>query len=375
MIENIIVYEHREDTNIHIVDILDNFKSVIWHTSYSSTGDFEIYTYYTPLLKVGRFIRIAGKDEVGIIESVVRTTTNEEGDMLIVTGRMATSILDRRIIYKNSRFLGLSWVEPVKISGNVQECIINLINTCIPNDSTHPRRMGLFYGCEIKSSNNENIIDDEGNEVEIEILFESLSTYIETLLQKHKIGAKMVLHEIERGVYKLKYVLYVGEEKDNIFAREFDNLLQSEHAQSELNYKNVAIIKGAEYDSNGDEIPERHQAIVNDTDAGFARKEILIDGSDISGTYTNENDEEVVYSDSEYKKLLRHRGLNQLSFMFKTNNLTGSINLNIVELEKDFSLGDVVIISDYDLYSRARINDITEVQDENGYNIEVQYGA
>ena len=108
-----------------IIGIVDTAKSIIWRVSYYETGDFEIYAPCTPLyvnlLIAGNFVSRPNEKHVGIIENVNYKFDVFDGRMIIATGRMLKSILDRRIIY---RLNGYS-VSPTIISGNVETGAFN----------------------------------------------------------------------------------------------------------------------------------------------------------------------------------------------------------------------------------------------------------
>ena len=90
------------DTNV--IGIIDTAKSIIWHTVYFGVGDFEIYSPVTPdsiaLLQIGHYVTRPDNVEVGIIERINIVDNEQDGTMIIATGRFVKSILDRRLIYK-----------------------------------------------------------------------------------------------------------------------------------------------------------------------------------------------------------------------------------------------------------------------------------
>lgn len=365
-------------TTFKLLGVVDVFNSFIWHTCYYSTGDFEIYcpesTNNVNLLKMGRWIKIPNDSNVAIVENIQTSYSAQDGRMLVVTGRMATSILDRRIVYKR---YGTSYiVYPTIINGNVQEAINSLISDCFINPIDSQRKWASLT-TQIGSISSAVLTGDDGNPAERQITYKGLLEYIEALLQEYNLGARMIMQN-----NKLCYYQFVGQEVPFIFSTEFDNLTSSEYQENETEYKNVALVAGEEEQIENDDgttTTKRQTTLIYGSQySGIDRREVYIDGSSISRTYEDEAGEEQEYTDAEYQSMMRSYGKNELAGMKKIKSLTGSINVTTtgLEIRKDFDLGDVVTIQDRKLgvYSKSRILEATEVMDSNGYSIDLVYG-
>ena len=294
--------------------------------------------------------------------------------MLVVTGRMGTSILDRRIVYKR---YGTSYiVYPTIINGNVQQAINSLINDCFINPIDSQRKYSSLM-TEIASASSAVLTGDDGKPAERQITYKGLLEYVEALLQEYNLGAKLIF---KNNV--LCYSQYVGKEVPMIFSTEFDNLTSSEYTESEASYKNVALVAGQEEqieNDDGTSTTKRQTTLIYGSQyAGLNRREVYIDGSTISKTYEDENGEEQKYDDATYQSMMRSYGKNELAGMKRIKSLSGAINVTTagVNFRSDYNLGDIVIIEDKKLnvYSKSRILEVTEVQDENGYSIDLVYG-
>ena len=83
------------------------------------------------------------------------------------------------------------------------------------------------------------------------------------------------------------------------------------------------------------------------------------------------------YTNSIYQKLLNTDGKQAISEMKRIESFSGTINVNDgqYQFNRDYFLGDVVTIQDNTLgkYANVRILEATEVQDENGYTVEISY--
>lgn len=365
-------------TTFKLLGVVDVFNSLIWHTCYYSTGDFEIYcpesANNVKLLKIGNWVKIPNDSNIAIVENIQTSYSAQDGRMLVVTGRMATSILDRRIIYKR---YGTSYiVYPTIINGNVQDAVNSLISDCFINPIDSQRKWASLT-TRIASASEAVLTGDDGNPAERQVTYKGLLEYVEGLLQEYNLGARMIMQD---GM--LCYEQYVGDNVPFIFSTEFDNLTSSEYQESETEYKNVALVAGEEEqieNEDGTTTTKRQTTLIYGSQySGIDRRETYIDGSSISRTYEDDAGEEQEYTDAEYQSMMRSYGKNELASMKKIKSLTGSINVTTtgLEIRRDFDLGDIVTIQDRKLgvYSDSRILEATEVMDSNGYSIDLVYG-
>jgi hypothetical protein len=114
-------YVEIRDKRLELMGLIDTAKSVIWETQYYGAGSFEIYTEATPqaiaMLQVGNFITRTENEGVGIIEAVEIVLVSGDGRMITASGRLAKSILDRRLITYVNGSTGAATV----VSGNVEQ--------------------------------------------------------------------------------------------------------------------------------------------------------------------------------------------------------------------------------------------------------------
>ena len=136
--------------------------------------------------------------------------------------------------------------------------------------------------------------------------------------------------------------------------------------------KNTALIGG---EGEGE---ARFHAIVKSSASGAARREVFVDASSNSRTYKDENGDEQTLTDAEYNAQLETVGLQAISSLSITETFDGEIDLTngSFQYRRDFDIGDIVTIQDTEigLYINARILEITEVQDDNGYQLNAVYG-
>ena len=103
------------DFNVHDqtgtwVGIVENPASAIWTRRYQQPGDFELYMPATAemlaLLSDDCYITRDDAPEVMVIERVEIRTDADDGNYILVSGRGAECLTDRRIIWQQTTLSG-----------------------------------------------------------------------------------------------------------------------------------------------------------------------------------------------------------------------------------------------------------------------------
>lgn len=388
MIENLRVL----DSSFNTIAIIDTAASIIWQSVYFGVGSFEIYATASPALvqalQVDRYITRDDNYEVGIIESVNITNDQQNGLMITASGRFAKSVLDRRVICNlTAKEKGIYQNSAYVLKGKVEIAVRDLIKSqVISDDPQNPRAFGKFDVNEADISGYSDIIttvSDTGETVSAEkqVAFKGLLDYTDSLLQEYGMSAYCYLYT---GWYAgmlfgaLRYKIFRGINRsiDNtdgnspvVFSQDFENLISTDYTYDKSVFKNVALIGG-----QGEGI-ERVCAAVNwfqnrSSISDFRRRELFVDANSMA------QDEGV--SLDEYRQQLETQGLQNLSQLSVTETFSGKIDTENTQfvLGKDYNLGDIITIQDAVLgkYINVRILSITEVQDVNGYTVEIEYG-
>lgn len=371
-----------------IIGIIDTAQSVIWHEKYKGVGDFEIYAKATPehlnLLEENNYITRLDKDEIGIIENIAISYSVQNGRMITATGRFAKSILDRRHIYKTKpRSSGSGHINEPTIIGRasndtskVEKAVRFLVNNNAINCTFNNARNISILELGALSNLPEIIVDENGQAAERQVSYENLLEYTDELLNEYNLSAKV---QLNKETLKLQYVVYKGQDRSVnnnvgnesiIFSQEFDNLIESEYKLETTQEKNVAIIGG-----EGEGV-ERFYALLGGT-SGLVRRETFIDASSINKEYEDESEVKRTYTDAQYNSLLNAEGKKALSGLVKIESFNGKLDVSNSQykINVDFSLGDVITIQDNEIekYVDVRVIETTEVQDENGYSVEIVY--
>ena len=370
-----IEYVEIRGSNTDVVGIIDTAKSIIWHTVYFGVGDFEIYTPATPdivtLLKIGNYVTRTDNAEVGVIEKINIIDSEQDGTMVIATGRFVKSILDRRLIYNLS---GTS-NKATTLYGNVETEVRDVVkNNAIACEFDSRRNFALLALGDL-SNIPLRIVDSNGNAARKQVSYDNLLTYTDGVLEEYGLAATCVL-----SGGKFLYKIYQGSDRsvDNaegnapiIFSREFDNLVSSEYLYDTTNERNVALIGGEGEGLN------RFYSLLAKAESDLNRREIWVDASSITKTYMDENDVEQMYSDEQYKSMLDAAGAQEIAPLVSTESFDGVIDITNGNYlyGRDFSIGDIVTVQNnaIGVYINVRIRETIEVQDENGYAVEVKY--
>ena len=369
--------EIRAASNREIIGIIDTAKSIIWRSCYYESGDFEIYAPCNPetvnLLVSGNYVTRPNDQNVGIIENVNIEFKVFDGRMIIASGRMAQSILDRRVIYRMSE----NSVSPTILSGNVETAARSVVYANAINCEFDPARNidALVLGDH--SGSTKLIVDSNGDASTKQVTYNNLLSWTNEFLREYEIGAYISINES----FQLEYKCYEGHDRsvDNtegndpvIFSQDFDNLSSSIYKYSEEKYKNMALIGG-----EGEGTARFCAALIPDL-TGINRREIFINASTASKTYKDDQGDEQTLTDDEYKAQLQTLGAQELAGDQIEQQFDGSINVNngVYKYKENFDLGDLVTVQDNEIgiYINTRIIEVIETQDENGYNINVNYG-
>lgn len=260
--------------NYTIKLLIDTYFSVLWNDRYYECGDFELVVPATDEnvleLKEDRILLSNESEYAMIIEKVELKTDAEEGDQLIVTGRSAESLLDRRIVWDETYFYGrLETLYPNPI--NDPSMVVNAIRKLVTDNFgrneqvTNYRAMDEIIG-----------VDAEGELTQDHpflSMFVTAFVYGKTVLEViidicQQLGIGFKLTPIFDGAtftkLHFKLYLYYGlnltddpeqnlNEKVVIFSEDFDNILNSDYFIDKQAYKNVIKVDGTWHETQQDE--------------------------------------------------------------------------------------------------------------------------
>lgn len=333
--------------------IFDTFESFIWTERFNGAGDFELHmpVRISALgeLKIGRYLWKKDTKAMMIIECVEVETNPEDGDKLTVSGRSLESILDRRIIWKQTI-----------LSGNFQNGIKKLLNENVISPSDSSRRIPNFV---FKTSTDSKITSLQFED-EVQLFGENLYDQLVSMCSEKNIGFDVFPtdngfeFELKAGVdrsYSQSSLPWV------VFSPNYDNLLSSNYINSYVNFKTVALVGGEGEGS------EKKTATAVDEDgagSGLNRREMYVSAQSISSNIP----EGYEITPESYLKQIQYQGRLELRETKYTTAFDGEVVADVQYIYgKDFYMGDIVQIeNEYDVQGQSRITEIMWSQDASG---------
>lgn len=336
------------DQNFKSVAIVDSYESLLWAERYNACGDFEIYTKPDVTMLTyatkNNYIWKSDTDYMMIIEQLELLSDAEAGTKFIIRGRSLESILDRRIVWNQTRVIG-----------GVQACIKRLLNDAILNPSIAARKIDNFI---FLDSTDSEIVNTQ---IDREFTGDNLLEVITDICYTNSIGFRLLpnaqnqfVFQLYRGVdrtYSQNYTPYV------IFSPKYSNLINSNYFESIVEYKNVGLVAGY------GEAADRYTMTIGST-PGLLRRELYIDARDLQ-----EKDQEGnTIPESEYRAKLLKRGLEKLTESKMLEYFDGEIEQERLFIyKKDFFIGDLVQVeNEFGLSGKARIVEYISSYDSNG---------
>lgn len=339
------------DKTFETLAVVDVYISSVWTERYNDCGDFELVVPMTEVSKAlfveGRYLVRNDSEYVMVIETLEPSYDPENGDILAISGRTVESFLERRIIW------GI-----VTVSGNLEAVVSKLINENVVVPSDLNRKIS-----EVQYSPSSITVGS----IEAQYFGDNLYESIVALCKNESVGFKMVLLD-----KKLIFSLYAGldrsyEQTENdyvVFSHTFGNLISSDQVVSNKLLKNVCLIAGE------GEGPERMQTSVGNS-AGLIRRELFVDAGSVSqrtGETDPETNEDILYTDEEYEKMLQQEGIDELTEHTATDTFDGEISYNSTfRYGIDYTIGDIVsVVSPYSSDRKARITEFIRSSDATG---------
>lgn len=370
------------DSTRKLVGVIDTAKSIIWEAEYYGAGRFEIYAPLTDnskaLLQMGNYVTRRDEENAGIIEAVQYTDSVQDGVMIIASGRMLKSIFDRRLVYR----LNGNTINPVRISGNLASAIQGVVRAHAGAGASAARNMGVTIGSNGGITKTITAATEQGDESSRQSSYKGLLEFTDAILQEYECGALM---RIDPDSLQMIYDLYEGQDRSVgntagntpiTFSQDFENLLKAEYTVDTTALKNWALIGG-----EGEGLARFFATYAQSNLTGLQRREVFVDASSIPRKYQTDGSEtEQEYTPAQYTTMLVGQAQTDLKELITTETFTGEINLTYSPYKygknADFWLGDLVTIQDnvLGLYTTVRILKATEVQDDSGYLLTLEYG-
>lgn len=354
---------HVLDRSFKLVDVIDEFVSVIWRPAYYDIGDFELYinasSKAVAILKKNYYL-VRDKDieiddsgniaykNVMIIKNFTLTTDAESGDYLTYTGKELKFLLHQRIVWRQTN-----------LTGTAEAGIRRLVteNAISPQDTKRVIPM-------LKLGASAGLLDTINKQLTGEYLDET----IVDICTAYNYGWDIYIYNSA-----LIFSMYAGVNRSYsqterpyvVFNDDFNNIINSQYELNSLEYANTALVVGE------GEGTQRIYASVGDDNTGLDRYETFVDSSSIS--QNKDTEDEITLA--TYKTLLEESGTEALASMGLTEGFSGDVLSDVAfKLNEDFFIGDVVtVINRYGINRDVRILSIIESVDESGEVLTPQF--
>ncbi len=321
-----------------LMGVIETFEYLRWTRRYSSCGSFELKAMATPesieLLQIGHYLWKSDDEEAGLIEFLELSAPDKE--TVVVSGRFATSILARRIIWGREM-----------LSGDLSVCVGQLLSRHLISPEENDRQIsGITFESPLL-----------GVEVRTQTSYRNLLDVITDLCDASEVGIKTVF---DPSGAPLCVVLYQGETAQAVFSKEYENVIDQIYTQSHLDYANTVLIGG---EGEGD---QRSFATISGG-TGEDRYEMFVDAKDLRAEDFGE----------DYICALLFRGEGRLNEHAVAKAFDTSVNpYGNLEYKRDYDLGSVVQVQSqrWNLNMRARITEVEESYDADGRSLRVVFG-
>ncbi len=290
------------DKDINFIGVLEKFNSFKCNEPFSDAGSFTIKAIMSKecleLLSIGNIV--VYNDFAGIIDSVQKSESVDDGSRIFASGYNLTGLLDRRIIWEDTYY---------------NTTAENFIRTVVDNNCINP-------------TDSDRVIPHLvlGSYLGLTETYEVQTEYI-NLLQGIKECAEEVGYgfNIDLDIPNKQMVFNiitqtdrrVGSENQFVLSREYDNVIEQEYTYSVKKETNTVFI-----------CSDDGTATYSSGSTGIDRKEMYLSSSKKKESLTTE----------QFKNVLITEGKSKLSDVIDS--------FDIDTAETDLSVGDVVSIID-----------------------------
>lgn len=335
------------NNNFEKIAIVDQYRSLIWSKRYYDIGalDLEIEASIETLsiFKKGYYITRGDDDAIYVIKAL-EVDTQEDGDNYLIIGAYdCKEILQRRIVWNT-----------VVFTGTAENYIRKLITDNVINPTATNRKI-----------NNFNLKAAKGftETIDQQVTYDNLADKIIEVCTTFGYGWKVTR---ENGQFY--FDLYKGVDRSInqdvtpriVFSPENENIISTKYKTDDSDFKNVALVGG-----EGEGVDRKKRTIGNAE--GLDRYETFIDASGLS---SNTEEGDLV----DYYNALIAEGKEKLSEQAVTTSFEGEVDTNSYKYKTDYNLGDLVTVkNEYGITSNARITEVIETWDDEGYTVEPKF--
>lgn len=346
--------------------LINQFTALTWTSRTTTFGGFELWCPMLPenseLLKPDNLLWIGG-DELGVIETIQKSTDEQGGTTLQVSGRFIESWLERRIIW--GQYSGTEVV-----SNHLRNLVT--MNAISPSD---PKRKIPNLTLAVGQS-------PLGPSVSFSDSYSNLWTTALELANANSLFLR-VKADVPKG--ELRFTILKGTNRSVeqsilpavVLSTDLSDILTDSYTLDATSWCNMSLVAGA-----GEGI-QRKTSEVNGSLSGLSRRELFVDARDLQDyeeVITSEGTTQVPIATSVYDGMLQERGKSKLGEVPLVESFDANIRMygpRAYEYGVDYFLGDRITMQDPNLGIQVS-TEISEVQqswDENGYSLSLVLGT
>ena len=419
--------------NLQVIGLCESYKSLIWANRYNELGDCEVYieasAYNLSLFQKGNYIIRLDDDMICRIKKIELDTDSESGDYLIITGVDSKSFLDQRIIWDTLNCNGnledfiRNTIDFAMIHAPMSARIFKKPNgsqllylgpkanftkqlteqVSYDNIGEKVRDYCKTYGWGYKFTLNDGALYFQlysGEDKTTTVIFSENYENVETtsyvnddtylgnagLIAGEGEGSERQIQTIQGTASINRYEIFV-DARDLSTNSTWEELTETYPTTSQGGYGSI-VASGSAYVYRMSQLDVQIVTVaqLNQLKTTYPNgTEVTIDNNlyyritnvDIASLETNEPEDttQVTLKNIIYDTYLLNRGQEVLSEYGTKISFNGTVEPNSTFVYKeDYSLGDIVTIENiYGISLSARISEVIEVNDDNGYSLQITF--
>lgn len=339
------------------------YDSLMWVERYRKAGEFEIKAKVSSGLKdslpIGSFISHVDTMEVMVVENHEIEESNDSEPELIITGRSMETILENRVVGSNQAF-GTSYLEynPVELTSAYPNTHAKtLINDHITTSSVYSKDEFLAILADTPTINagvQEIRVINRGNLYEAVLELLGLADLGIRVIRKH--GS---LKAAWTNVNETLFYIHKGTDQSSKvrFSSDSGDFKNAKYFWSNRRLYNAALVSGQYIETMVEQdSPDA---------ANYARRVLLVDGSDIDRDY-----DPGLTAGEKTAIMDRMKARGRQALYGKNDVALVSVNIsasNQYKYRRDYDIGDLVgVYGSYGAAEKMRIVEHVEVEDERG---------
>jgi hypothetical protein len=348
------------DKNFDTLGAISVFNTLIWTSRYYATGVFELHmpADLFDLLSTGKYLYRNDSKRLGVIREVNFSKDNKGARTAYCKGYFAEDLLNARVIDTQQRLtgkpgaIGRALVDRYFISPSDKNRVISNI------------KLGAA--------------DNLGESVTVTVTGDNVGDKLfkieKTQEMSHRLAYDYLTNDLTFEVWKGKDRTDAQTENSwAIFSDSFYNVKNAQYNRDDSSFKNFAYVAG-----EGEGSARMIVTVDLRASSSEERRELYVDARDLQSTYTDGAGMEHSYTASQYKQMLRQRGLEKLAEyeVLEVANSDVDPNANLV-YGVDFDLGDLCTYryTDINIECTKRITEIQEVFEGSKRTLSVVFGA